>query len=203
MISFDSSTKELVATGLSCRPELAESRWLVQEAIARLNRERHAPLLPSVLLGASYGAFGGGLGSDLVNFDDRFDVDAAAYWEIRNFGHGEAIARNAARARIDQARFRQLQLMDQVASEVAEAHAQVLARSRQLEIAEEGVRSATSSYEKNVLRIKDGQGLPLEVLQSLQALDQSRRQYLRVVGGYNEAQFRLQRALGWAICDYQ
>jgi outer membrane protein TolC len=201
MIAEDASTQELVAIGLSCRPELAESRWLVQEAVDRLNRERHAPLLPSVLLGASYGGFGGGLGSDIENFGDRFDIDAAAFWEIRNLGHGEAGARNAARARVDQARYRQIQLMDQVAGEVAEVHTQVLARKRQLETAEQGVRSATASYQRNLARIRDAQGLPLEVLQSLQALDQSRRQYLRVIAGYNEAQFRLQRALGWAICD--
>lgn len=201
MISPDVSTRELVAIGLSCRPELAESRWLVQEAVDRLNRERHAPLLPSVLLGASYGGFGGGLGSDIENFDDRFDFDAAAYWELRNFGHGEAGARNAARARVDQARYRQIQIMDQVAGEVAEAHAQVVARKAQVEVAQSGIRAATGSYERNLQRIRDGQGLPLEVLQSLQALDQSRRQYLRVVNGYNEAQFRLQRAVGWAIQD--
>jgi outer membrane protein TolC len=199
LISLDASTRELVSVGLSNRPELAESRWLVREAVDRLNRERHAPLLPSVLLGASYGGFGGGLGSDIENFNDRLDVDAAAFWEIRNLGHGEAAARNAARARIDQARYRQVQLMDLVASEVAEAHAQVLARRSQLETAENGIRSASGSYEKNVQRIKDGQGLPLEVLQSLQALDQSRRQYLRAVAGYNEAQFRLLRAVGWEI----
>jgi outer membrane protein TolC len=199
LVSLDSTTRELVTIGLSCRPELAESRWLVQEAIDRLNRERHAPLLPSVLMGASYGGFGGGLGSDIESFGDRFDFDAAAYWEIRNLGHGDAAARRAARARIDQARYRRIQIMDQVASEVAEAHAQVLARQRQLETAEDGVRAATASYQRNVARIRDAQGLPLEVLQSLQALDQARRQYLRVVAGYNEAQFRLQRALGCPI----
>ncbi|MEX2137633.1 MAG: TolC family protein [Pirellulales bacterium] len=201
MINLDVSVQELVSIGLSTRPELAESRWLVEEAVARLNRERHAPLLPSVLLGASYGGFGGGLGSDIENFGDRFDLDAAAYWEIRNLGHGEASARSIARARIDQARFRQLQTMDQVAREVAEAHTQAVARRRQIEIAQEGVIAARGSYEKNLQRIRDGQGLPLEVLQSLQALDQARRQYLRSVADYNEAQFRLQAALGWAIGD--
>jgi outer membrane protein TolC len=201
LISLDATTKELVTLGLSCRPELAESRWLIQEAVDRLNRECHAPLLPSVLLGASYGGFGGGLGSDVENFGDRFDFGAAAYWEIRNLGHGDAAARSAARARIDQARYRQIQVMDQVASEVAEAHAQVLARRQQLETAKDAVRAATASYERNLARIRDAQGLPLEVLQSLQALDQARRQYLRVVAGYNDAQFRLQRALGWAISD--
>ena len=42
---------ELVATGLAQRPEVAESRHLVNEAIFRLKREQFAPLIPSVLLG--------------------------------------------------------------------------------------------------------------------------------------------------------
>jgi hypothetical protein len=37
------------------------------------------------------------------------------------------------------------------------------------------------------------------VLQSIQALDQSRREYLRAVGDYDEWQFRLYRALGCPI----
>ena len=75
----------------------------------------------------------------------------------------------------------------------------MLARRQQVETAEDGVRAATASYQRNVGRIRDAQGLPLEVLQSLQALDQAQRQYVRVVASYNEAQFRLQRAVGWAI----
>ena len=83
--------------------------------------------------------------------------------------------------------------------EVVEAHTQVRARKGQIDSAELGVKSATNSYERNLLRIRDGQGLPIEVLQSLQALDESRREYLRTLADYNEAQFRLQRALGWPI----
>jgi outer membrane protein TolC len=48
-------------------------------------------------------------------------------------------------------------------------------------------------------RIRNAKGLPLEVLQSIQALNQSRLEYLRAVTSYNEAQFRLHRALGWPI----
>ena len=48
-------------------------------------------------------------------------------------------------------------------------------------------------------RIRGGQGLPLEVLQSIQALDQSRREYLRAVGDFDEWQFRLYHALGCPI----
>jgi outer membrane protein TolC len=89
--------------------------------------------------------------------------------------------------------------MDEVAREIVQAHAQVQARQRQIALAEQAVQSAMASYRLNLARIRDGQGLPIEVLQSIQALDQTRREYLRAVVAYNEAQFQLQRALGWPV----
>ncbi len=52
---------------------------------------------------------------------------------------------------------------------------------------------------RNLRRVHDLQGLPIETLQSIQALDQARREYLRALVDYNTAQFRLQRALGWPV----
>ena len=79
---------------VSDRPELAEQKHLVCEAVERLRREKFAPLVPSVLLGMSYGGMGGGLGSSIVNSSDRWDADAVAFWEVRNLGLGERAARN-------------------------------------------------------------------------------------------------------------
>ena len=193
----DAAVQDLIAQGLSNRPELAESRHLVEEAVQRLRRERFAPLLPSVLLGASYGNYGGGFGNELIRFGDRVDVDAVAYWEVRNLGLGERAARHGAKSRIDQAQFQQVRVMDRVAREVAEAHSQSVQRHKQIATAEQGISAARDSYRKTIERIREGQGLPLEALQSIQALDQARREYLRAVTSYNQAQFALTRALGW------
>ena len=81
---------------LAGRPELRESRDLVAAACERLRREKYAPLVPSVLLGASYGGFGGGMGDTVADFNDRTDFDAVAIWQIRNLGFGEQAARDAA-----------------------------------------------------------------------------------------------------------
>lgn len=193
------SLQELVATGLSNRPELAESRFLVGAAVERLRREQNAPLIPSVLLGMSYGGNGGGLGSDIENYGDRMDFDAVAYWELRNLGFGEQAARNDARSRVEQARWRQVQVMDQVASDVAEAYAQVISRREQIELAQSGITAARESYRRNNERIQQALGLPIETLQAISALDNAQRQYVRSVADYNRAQFRLQRALGWPV----
>jgi outer membrane protein TolC len=199
LISCEATSQELVALGLRTRPELAENTALVQAAAKELERVRHAPLLPSVLLGMSYGGFGGGVGDSIAHFEDRFDFEATAYWQVRNLGFGESAARTEALSQEQQAQIRQVRLMDQVAREVVEAQTQVEARRRQIETSQQGIEKARDSHRRNLERIQDGQGLPIEVLQSLQALDTARREYLRTVVSYNEAQFRLQWAIGWPV----
>ena len=87
-------------------------------------------------------------------------------------------------------------MLDRIAREVVEAHAQVEIRRQQLKIGEEAVAVAKSSYSRNIDRIQNAEGLPLEALQSIQALAQAQREYLRVVTDYNLAQFGLQWAAG-------
>ncbi len=195
----NASPRELVSMALTKRPELAESRHLVGEAVERLNRERNAPLIPSVLLAASYGGLGGGLGSSLSTYGDRLDADAVAYWEVRQLGVGENAIRREAKSKIAQARMREIATMDRIAREVSESLAQVASRSRQIPVIEEAIDAAEKSFTKNWDRIQNGQGLPIEVLQSIQALALSQREYVKVVADYNIAQFTLQRALGWPI----
>lgn len=187
----------LIATALTRRPELAEQKHLVCEAVERLNREKCAPLIPSVLLGMSYGAFGGGLGSTIGNTNDRLDVDALAFWEVRNLGIGERAARNEASAIVRQNEKRQLALMDQVAREVIEFHAKVVEREKRIEFSKKGIIAAERSYQLNSDRIKNAQGLPIESLQSVQALAIARLAYLNAVIDFNTAQFELCRAIGW------
>jgi outer membrane protein TolC len=197
LLETDGSTQSYIATALSQRPELKEAKHLVCEAVERLNREKNAPLVPSLLLAASYGGLGGGLGGDLTNYGDRFDADAVAFWELRQLGAGDRASKREAAARLSQARVMHLQTMDRVAREVVEAIAHVQSRSEQLEYAAESVRLAESSFQKNWERIENNLGLPIEVLQAIQALSVAKREYVQVVVNYNIAQFRLQRALGW------
>ncbi len=197
LVATDEPVAALVAQGLTGRPEVSEQRHLVVEAVERLKREKYAPLIPSVLLGIGYGGFGGGTGGTIAGFNNSFDSVAGAFWEVRNLGFGERAARCEAQSRLQQAQWKEVAALDLVAREVVEAHTQVEARREQIATAQEGVQLATASYERNSERIKNVQGLPIEVLQSIQALAQSRREYLRTLISYNEAQFRLHRALGW------
>jgi outer membrane protein TolC len=199
LVPVGSAPQESLATALSNRPELKESRDLVALACERLNREKYAPLVPSMLLGASYSGFGGGMGDTVADFNDRADFDAVAVWQIRNLGFGEQAARESAFARIQQARFREVQIMDQIAREVTEAQARVRTRRNRITVAQAGIQSARGSYDRNFSRIREGQGLPIEVLQAIQSLDATQRELVDATVDFNVAQFQLQRALGWPV----
>jgi len=179
-----------VAQGLSRRPELAENRQLVGEACERLRREKYAPLTPSVLLGTSYGGFGGGLGGNIRHASDRFDGDAVAYWEVRNLGFGEQAIRSEAASCLRQAQWREVVVLDRIAQEVVEAHAQVESRRKRIELTKSDIKAAERSYDLNLQRIENAKGLPIEALQAVQALAQSRRDYLNAVIDHNVAQLR-------------
>jgi outer membrane protein TolC len=189
----------LISTGLSARPELKESQALVAAACEAYKREKYAPFVPSVLLGFSSTSFGGGLGNNAENFGGRYDVDALMVWETRNLGFGEGAARRQRNAQVQQATFAKLRIMDQVAQEVAEANIQASIRKQQIELAQTAISRARDSYQRNIDRIRDGKGLPIEVLQAIQALEASERAYLKAVADYNRSQLQLQWALGWPV----
>ena len=197
LVPVDSETAGLVMQALRRRPELCENYFQQTAAWDRYRRERYAPFIPNVGLGMSYGGFAGGTGSTIASDRDRFDFDALLYWEIRNFGVGERAARNTAKSRMRQIQYRRARLTNLVRREVTEAHAQLVSAAKQIPRAEVAVISANDSMTRNFERIRQGQGLPLEVLQSIQALDAAKRERLNAKSAYNRAQFRLHRAIGW------
>lgn len=197
--SAQTSKASMIQSGLRLRPELKESQALVAAACERYRREKTAPFVPSLLLGFSTSGFGGGVGSTLDNIDGRYDLDAVMTWEIRNLGLGEAAARRTAESRVQQAMFAKLRRMDDVARQISDALTQTRFRRERMLVTQQAIVSAENSYDRNLSRIRDGQGLPLEVLQSVQALEDAQRAYAESVAAYNVAQFQLQWAMGWQI----
>jgi outer membrane protein TolC len=205
---------DLIAIGLTNRPELTAQQALVQATLQRLRQERLRPLVPSVLLRGNAtnptgtlagGLFGGGLNNNLTSFNARSDFDIQVLWELRGLGLGN-------RARIDERRAEQqlalielFRTQDRVAADVADAYAQLQAAAARLGEAESGLRDAVDSMNKNFEGLgqtrRAGELLilvirPQEAVAALQQLAQAYNDYYGVVGDYNRAQFRLYRALG-------
>ncbi len=191
----------LVLQGFQNRPELAQSRELVQAAIVRLKQARLRPFIPSI--GATYGGggLGGGANSFFGDFGARGDFMGTVFWELQNLGFTDLaiMRRNAASKRV--ADLELLQVETRVAADVAAAYEQRMSASRQLAESRETVFEAVESLNLNFINMQQGAGLirstrPIEVLQPIQALAQARLDYLDSVIAYNRSQFRLKRSIG-------
>lgn len=205
---------ELLAISLMQRPELTARRSEVQTALYELSLAKMLPFSPNVILGFSAGGFGGGSnliasppgfvagdGSRVVaprfsNLESRTDFDVVLFWTFRNMGVGNIAMLRAADSRAKQSRLREIETLNLVRSQVAEAHGWVAARSLQIDAAEKSVRSSQDAYSQDLDRIRGGKGLPLELLDSLRLLGRSRYDYLDSITEYNRAQFQLWVALG-------
>lgn len=196
LLADEHQLADLVVHALSHRPELAEQHALVEAACQRFKKAKYAPLIPSLVLQYQAGGFGGGPGAFFGNFSDREDLTAGAVWELRNLGFGNLAEQRQRQGEWNQSQMRALRTADVVASEVVQAHQTVVARRRQVGVAQTTVKAALRSYDLNHTRIRGGSGLPIEVLQSIQALERSRTDYLQAVSSYNKAQFNLLTAMG-------
>ncbi|MCE9563983.1 MAG: TolC family protein [Planctomycetes bacterium] len=205
---------ELLAISLMQRPELAARRSEVQQMLYELSLARVLPFSPNVILGFSAGGFGGGgnltsrpegfidgsgrliTAPRFSDLDSRTDFDVVVFWTFRNLGVGNVALIRAADSRVRQTRLREMETINLVRSQVAESHARVAARFLQIDSAEKAVRSSTEAFSEDLTRIKGGQGLPLEVIDSLRLLGRSRYEYLDTIIDYNRAQFQLWVSLG-------
>jgi outer membrane protein TolC len=190
---------ELVATGLENRPELGERYARLEAGESALERERWRPFLPNLSLGASAGAFGGGVGSSVNGLDGRSDFDIAAVWEVRNLGFGHAARQDQQRSRYQQSLYAYHATRDGIVSEITQAYHQAQSQRKQIKLAESRIENAFETFELSKARIRGLAGLPLEALQAVQAVADARQNLLEAVVGYNQAQFRLMRAIGGPI----
>lgn len=214
LVPLAQSLDELIATALTNRPELAAQQALVQATLQRLRQEKLRPLLPSVLLrGAatnpagtlSGGVFGGGINSFVGDFSARNSIDVQLLWELRNLGFGNRVLVNERKADHQLSTLELFRIQDRVAAEVAQAHAQVLSAAARATEAEQGLRDALDSTEKNFEGLSQPRRIgnvfiltirPQEAGAAVQALAQAYNDYYGAINDFNRAQFRLYRALG-------
>jgi outer membrane protein TolC len=204
---------ELVAIGLTHRPELSAYQSVVQAALVRVKQEKRRPLYPTLAVrgvgsntpGLAGGYFGGGINDFVGNFGPRFSVDLQAVWEFQNLGFGNTALVRERQADSRRALLELLRTQDVVTAEVVQAHAQAGRAARRLAAATDGVVNASATAEKNLKGLgqtkRAGEQLvlvfrPQEAVAAIAALDQAYRDYYQAVGDGNRAQFRLYRALG-------
>ena len=189
-------TDELITEGLANRPEVAQQQALVQAAAFRVQQEHWRPWLPYVQAGTSAGSFGGGPSSTFDNQGSRSDIDLLAVWELQNVGLGNYAAYHQRRAQLRGAQLTTEWIRDLVVAEITTSANDVASYRKQMSSALDRVNAASESYQLNLLRIKSGEGLPIELLQAIRARISALDAYTKSVANYNRAQYQLLQNVG-------
>jgi outer membrane protein TolC len=197
---------ELLAMALVQRPELQARQAAVRAALLELRSAKVLPFSPNLLLGFSAGSFGGGSvlpnTPRFGNFGDRTDFDAILFWSLRNLGVGNLAQIRFNSSLLRQNELRELETLNRIGAEVAAAYARSQARLAQIDIAHRSIQASREAYKEDLLRTRNRDGLPIEVLDSLRLLGRSRYAYLDAIIDYNRAQFELYVAIGQPPADF-
>jgi outer membrane protein TolC len=202
---------ELLAIAALNRPELQEQQAAIRQAMLHLDGAKVLPFSPTVIVGYSYGAEAGGsnlaaepVGSSAFgagasrfgSFAGRGDFDAALFWTLQNLGVGNLAQIKIARSNLNSSNLELVRRLNDVRSEVAVAYGRIRARLVRIESCEQAVKTITVGYGEDFRRIRGAEGLPIELMNSLRLMCESRLAYLNAIMDYNQAQMELYVALG-------
>ena len=197
---------DLLAIAMMQRPELAERRIAIRQAFLELSAAKLLPFSPNLIVGLSGGVFGGG--SNIANaeprfgtFDNRDDLDVVVYWTVQNMGLGNAALIRLAASHTRAARLGELEVLNRVRREVAQAYVRKQTYYDQILFAEKALPVGVRALQLDFQRVKGGVGLPIELLESFRLANQARFDYLDAIVGYNQAQIDLYVALGQPPAD--
>ena len=199
LINPEAPVDALIRSAIARRPDLAAREALVAQADYRVKQEKARPLLPTIWLGFSGGAFGGGsnlTSTPLSGFAGRTDFDVRAYWTVLNLGVGNASLIKQRKAQAGQAVAERVRVLNEVRSEVSSAKALSLALRSEVTNARFGLRTAEDGYRQDQTRLRESLALPIEALDSLRLLSDARVSLIGAVTRANRAQFSLFVSLG-------
>jgi outer membrane protein TolC len=202
---------ELLAIALIQRPELREYQSMVHAALMGLQNANMLVFSPQVMFGYSDGVFGGGSNlitgmnppshapPDQARFSSlygRSDLDAVAYWSLRNLGVGNKAMINISHARWREADLELLDMLNRIRQEVVDAQIRTHAHYAQIHLRERSLKRGLDGHKEEMIRIQSNEGRPIEVLDSLRLLRQARQDYVETILKYNKAHLELYTALG-------
>jgi outer membrane protein TolC len=194
----------LVAQAQASRPEVAALAAETARLQAQVVQEKARPLLPTLAVNYSAGTFGGGtnrvdlvpVNSNFGRFGSRADFDVLAYWTVQNAGVGNRARQNERLAQREIAAVEQVRILNLVRREVVSAYGRAEAGLRRVAIAREQLRHAEDGFAADLRRTRGGEGLPIELLNSMTRLVRARLTLIEAILEYNRGQFQLFVALG-------
>jgi len=196
LVETNLAIQPLVQRAFSMRPELKQSKALVEAARENKNGTVYGPLIPSI--GAS--VFGGGLGDgqngEWDNFGAQQDYFVGLGWRIGPGGLFDLGRQRAAKARLNATQLDVEKLNDDIVREVVEALSRLQSQSEQINTARRALTAAEEGLRLAQERKEFGVGIVLENILAEQDLTRGRDDYLKAIAEFDKAQYALSKAIG-------
>ena len=199
LVAPGQAIESLIVEALMHRPELGSRTARIEFAEAKLYEEQARPFLPTIWLGFSGGAFGGGsnlVPPDVGHFAGRTDFDVRAYWTLMNFGAGNSSLIKRRRAEVGQAVADRSRIVNQIRADVLSSQARALSQRQQVDLSRLALASAETGYRQDRSLLRESLSRPIEALNSLRLLAEARGELVRAITLSNQAQFSLFVSLG-------
>lgn len=196
LADLNTSARTLTQAALEQRPEIAQSRALIEAAEEGRRGAVWGPLVPSLSAQASSGHLSGGpLGTDRVGGHSE-DVVFGLSWKIGPGGLFDFGRVRSSGFKLRAAKLADEKLRESVSREVTDSHTRVASLFEQVRIARLNLTSAAETLRLTRERKELGVGTVLEDIQAQQELVRARSEYIGSVTELNQEQYGLLRATG-------
>ncbi|HKQ36992.1 MAG TPA: TolC family protein, partial [Verrucomicrobiae bacterium] len=185
-----------IAQAMAVRPELEQSRALVEAAGKTKDAARYGPLFPSIAGQAFGGGLAGGNQDSYRGLSESEDYQVTLGWRIGPGGLFDRGRIRAAESRFNIAQLTREKVMDDILRQVVEAFTRAEAEADKLAILQRGLSAAEATFRLARERKEFGVGVVLETIQAEQELTRLRQEYMNAVGEFNRAQYLLLKAAG-------
>lgn len=196
LVATDASLDSLVVQALSSRPELGQSRFIVEAARDAKKGAVYGPLIPSVGAQVFAGGLGGGKDGTPGTFGASEDYQFTLGWRVGPGGLFDRGRIRAADARLKIAGLSSQKLLDEVTRQVTESFVRWQSLGEQLATAGRAVAAAQETLRLTQQRKEFGVGVVLENIQAEQDLTRARLDLLTAIAEVNKAQYALRKAVG-------
>ncbi|HEY2951992.1 MAG TPA: TolC family protein [Verrucomicrobiae bacterium] len=196
LVATNASLDSLVVQALSSRPELGQSRFIVEAARDAKKGAVYGPLIPSIGAQVFAGGLGGGKDGTPGTFGASEDYQFTLGWRIGPGGLFDRGRIRAADARLKMAGLSSQKLLDEVTRQVTESFVRWQSLGDQLATAGRAVAAAQETLRLTQLRKEFGVGVVLENIQAEQDLTRARLDLLTAIAEVNKAQYALKKAVG-------
>lgn len=195
-VPLDADETGLVGLALRERPDLRAAGFEAEESEVRARKARMGPWIPSVGVGATGGALGGGPNGDLGAFDARGNADVGLYWTLEGLGMGDLAAARAREAEQRAARIRESGIRDRIAAEVHAAFQETRAAAARANELERTLREVARDCEELLNEALEARRPLHEGREAVKELFSTWMELQDAVTAHNRGQLGVLRAIG-------